>query len=177
MRSPEPANTSRDSAWDEAERNETPVQRLDRNWGDLLQELRVVQTGVQLLTGFLLTLPFQARFATVSRFDQNVYLATVGTAVAATAFLIAPVSVHRLLFRRHARRVMVVLAHRLAMVGMLLLGCAVVGVVLLIVDVLRGRSAATAGAATTAVVVLSLWLVLPLSIRRSDGAPAAKDDR
>lgn len=171
MDTADPDDTGRDSAWDQAERKETTVQRLDRNWGDLLQELRVVQTGVQLLTGFLLTLPFQARFATISRFDQNVYLATVAAAVAATAFLIAPVSVHRLLFRRHARRVMVLLAHRLALVGMVLLGCAVVGVVLLIVDVLRGRAAAIVGAGATAVVVIALWLVLPLAIRHSDRAP------
>src|SRR3978361_1930941 len=104
---------SDDSAWDERERNETPTQRLDRNWSDLLQELRVVQTGVQLLTGFLLTLPFQARFIALSAFEQNVYLATVGLAIAATGFLIAPVLIHRVLFRRHARKILVTAAHRL----------------------------------------------------------------
>ena len=101
----------------------------------------MVQTGVQLLTGFLLTLPFQARFATLNSFQQNIYLITVILAVCSTAFLIAPVSLHRLLFRRHARARMVEVAHRLALTGMALLAASLVGVVLLIFDVVRGRTA------------------------------------
>ena len=103
------------------------MERLDRNWADLLQELRVVQTGVQLLTGFLLTLPFQARFVGLGEFQQNVYLVTVGFAISATGFLIAPVAIHRVLFRRHARLTLVSAAHRLAVIGTVLLGAAVVG--------------------------------------------------
>lgn len=154
-----------DDAWDRDARNETPTERLDRNWSDLLQELRVVQTGVQLLTGFLLTLPFQARFTQLSRFDENVYLMTVAAAVSATGFLVAPVSVHRLLFRRHARRQMVAITHGLAMVGTVLLGCAVVGVVLLTFDVLRGRAAGVAAASVAALLLLALWLGLPWVVR------------
>ncbi|MDT0264450.1 DUF6328 family protein [Jatrophihabitans sp. DSM 44399] len=75
----------RDDSWDQQARHETPTERLDRNWTDLLQELRVVQTGVQLLTGFLLTLPFQARFEKLSTFQQDVYLITVGCSVAGGA--------------------------------------------------------------------------------------------
>ena len=125
----EPDKPQSDQAWDADQRGETSLERLDRNWGDLLQELRVVQTGVQLLTGFLLTLPFQARFAQLHRFQQDVYLVTVSFAVTATAFLIAPVAIHRVLFRRHARQSMVTAAHYLAMVGTALLGSAVIGVV------------------------------------------------
>ena len=88
-------NELRDDGWNEQARDETPMQRLDRNWADLLQELRVVQTGVQLLTGFLLTLPFQARFEQLSAYERAVYLITVALSVAATGFLIAPVSLHR----------------------------------------------------------------------------------
>src|ERR1700753_3199988 len=98
-----PGGRSSDQQGDADQRGETQLERLDRNWADLLQELRVVQTGVQLLTGFLLTLPFQARFAGLGEFQQDVYLVTVGSAVAATGFLIAPVTIHRVLFRRHAR--------------------------------------------------------------------------
>jgi hypothetical protein len=68
------AHPEQDSGWDADQRGESPVERLDRNWGDLLQELRVVQTGLHLLTGFLLTLPFQNRFAQLHQFEQNVYL-------------------------------------------------------------------------------------------------------
>lgn len=114
------------------------MQRLDRNWSDLLQELRVIQTGVQLLTGFLLTVPFQTRFEQLTQFQQVVYLITLSTAVISTGFLIAPVSLHRFLFRRHARRVTVDVAHRLARIGMALLAVAVVSMVLLIFDVVSG---------------------------------------
>ena len=88
----------RDDEWNKEHRGETETERLDRNWSDLLQELRVVQTGVQLPTGFLLTLPFQSRFTKLSNFEQNVYLATVVASVAATGNFIAPVSLHRILF-------------------------------------------------------------------------------
>jgi len=84
------------------------------------------------LTGFLLTLPFQARFEKLSTFQQDVYLITVGCSVAATGLVIAPVSLHRILFRRRARRQMVGAAHRLALAGLVALSLAIVGVVLLI---------------------------------------------
>src|ERR1700756_3552122 len=106
-----------DQRWDRDERGETEIERLDRNWNNLLQELRVVQTGVQLLTGFLLTLPFQQRFTALGRAERVDYLLAVALAAASTALLIAPVALHRLLFRQHARRGLVSVAHRLALLG------------------------------------------------------------
>ncbi len=104
-------------------RNETDTERLDRNWASLLQELRVVQTGVQLLTGFLLTLPFQPRFDMLDAPMKIVYLVTVSSAVVSTALLVAPpVAMHRLLFRRHLLDKVVTAAHRFAYAGVLLLG-------------------------------------------------------
>src|SRR5882757_630628 len=90
-----------DQQWDQSARSETETERLDRNWSSLLQELRVAQTGVQLLTGFLLTLPFQQRFDVLDHTMRIVYLVTVGFSVTATILLIAPVGMHRLLFRQH----------------------------------------------------------------------------
>jgi hypothetical protein len=159
-----------DAAWDRDERGETTTQRLDRNWADLLQELRVVQTGVQLLTGFLLTLPFQARFAQLDDFQQLTYLFTVACSVGSTGVLIAPVSVHRILFRRHERRQLVTIGHRLALVGLTLLGSAVTGVVLLIFDVLRGRTVGLIAGLITTLLLLALWVLLPWSLRRSTSA-------
>ena len=159
----------RDDSWNEQARDETPMQRLDRNWADLLQELRVVQTGVQLLTGFLLTLPFQARFAQLSGYEQATYLITVALAVAATGFLIAPVSLHRTLFRQHAREVLVTVSHRLALVGLALLGAAIVGVVLLIFAVVAGATAGIVAAVAAFVLLVSLWVGLPWIVR---GGPA-----
>ncbi|MGI8667028.1 MAG: DUF6328 family protein [Jatrophihabitans sp.] len=158
-----------DSEWDERARGETPTERLDRNWADLLQELRVVQTGVQLLTGFLLTLPFQARFSGLGRFQQNAYLVTVACSIGATGLLIAPVSLHRLLFRRHARRVLVRAGHLLALTGLLLLSVAIAGVALLIFDVVRGRTAGWLAAGATFGVIALLWLILPMAVRRRVG--------
>jgi hypothetical protein len=158
-----------DSSWDEAQRHETAMERLDRNWTDLLQELRVIQTGVQLLTGFLLTLPFQARFAELSSFQRLVYLVTLSASVVATGFLIAPVSLHRFLFRQHARRVTVATAHRLAQIGLIFLGIAMVGVVLLNFDVVGGLPAGLLAATAAAVLLASLWIVLPLNIRKKYG--------
>jgi hypothetical protein len=165
-----PAKSSSDETSADLQRHETPLERLDRNWVDLLQELRVIQTGVQLLTGFLLILPFQSRFEQLTPAQQNIYLATLTAAVLATGFLIAPVSLHRFLFRRHARRVTVDVAHRLAQIGLSILGLAIVGVVLLIFDVVLGPTAGYVAAGVVFVVLLGLWVVLPLVIReREDG--------
>ena len=107
----------RDQAWDTTARSETEAQRLDRNWLSLLQELRVVQTGVQLLTGFLLTLPFQPRFDVLDATMRVIFLATVGCSVGATVLLEAPVAMHRMLFRRHRIESVVAAAHRFAYAG------------------------------------------------------------
>jgi hypothetical protein len=163
-------NELRDDGWNKQVRDETPLQRLDRNWADLLQELRVVQTGVQLLTGFLLTLPFQARFEQLSGYERTVYLFTVALSVAATGFLIAPVSLHRMLFRRHAREITVTVSHRLAIVGLVLLGAAIVGVVLLIFDVVAGTAAGIVAAVAALVLLVSLWAGVPWVVGRSDTA-------
>ena len=162
---------AQDAQWDREQRDETPLERLDRNWVDLLQELRVIQTGVQLLTGFLLILPFQARFEQLSLFQQNVYLLTLGAAVVATGFLIAPVSLHRILFRQHARELLVTASHRLALIGLALLGAAIVGAVLLIFDVVAGTATGIIAAVAALVLLISLWAGLPWIVRSSDAAP------
>jgi O-antigen/teichoic acid export membrane protein len=154
------------------DRNETPTERLDRNWGDLLQELRVVQTGVQLLTGFLLTLPFQQKFPSLSVGERRVYMAAVSASIIATGFLQAPVSVHRALFRRHRRKETVALAHRLAIVGIFFLACAVVSVTTLIFSVLLGWTDGLVFGGLCTALLLMLWLVVPWSVRlRSPSKP------
>src|SRR3954453_22304676 len=150
-----------DAATDSTGRNETEIERLDRNWGDLLQELRVVQTGVQLLTGFLLTLPFQQKFSQLSSAERAVYLVAVSTSIVATGFLQAPVSVHRALFRRHRRKETVDLAHRLAIVGIFTFGGAGVVGTLLIFEVLLGWSWGLFAATVTAAQLITLWFVIP----------------
>jgi O-antigen/teichoic acid export membrane protein len=151
-------------------RDETPTQRHDRNWNELLQELRVIQTGVQLLTGFLLTLPFQQRFGTLSHAEHAVYLLTAGAAIIATALLQTPVMVARALFRRHRRKETVMVAHRFAIAGMAMLAVAIIGVAFLIAaSVVGGLVGAVVGGAVAAL-LLALWLILPLAVRRGTRA-------
>ncbi|OBJ54906.1 DUF6328 family protein [Mycobacterium sp. 1423905.2] len=157
-----------DQQWDRRERGETELQRLDRNWTSLLQELRVVQTGVQLLTGFLLTLPFQQRFDILGDDMRAVYLVTVGCSVAATLLLIAPVGMHRLLFRRHRLAVLVSAAHRCAYAGLVLLGLALAGVTVIIFDGVAGTVAAIVAGSCALVMFAALWLVVPLLLRTRD---------
>jgi Family of unknown function (DUF6328) len=147
--------------WD-SDRNETEAQRLDRNWSSLLQELRVAQTGVQLLTGFLLTLPFQQRFVMLDTTMRIVYRATVACSIGATVLLVAPVSMHRLLFRRHRLKTLVAASHSFAIVGTLLLGAALAGVAVVIFDTVIGRTGAWIAGGCTLVALLAFWYLVPL---------------
>ena len=154
-----------DQRWDTAVRAETEAERLDRNWNSLLQELRVTQTGVQLLTGFLLTLPFQTRFSSLDRPLQTVYLVTVVFSLAATVVLVAPVGIHRLLFRRHRIKTVVSVAHRCAYLGLLLLGMALVGVAAVVFGTVLGTGAAVVAGLLTALAMGGVWVVFPLRLR------------
>nr|WP_174704879.1 DUF6328 family protein [Mycobacterium lepraemurium] len=154
-----------DQRWDRRERGETEVQRLDRNWNSLLQELRVVQTGVQLLTGFLLTLPFQQRFDVLGPPMRVAYLATVVFPVCATVLLIAPVAMHRILFRRHRLQVLVSAAHRCAYAGLGALGPALIGVTTIIFAAVAGRNVGLVAGACALPLFVLFWFVLPLLLR------------
>jgi hypothetical protein len=153
--------------WDR-DRDETEAQRLDRNWSSLLQELRVAQTGVQLLTGFQLTLPFQQRFSQLDGVMRTVYLVTFGCSVGATVLLVAPASMHRLLFRRHRLKTLVSAAHTYAMAGLLLLGVALGGVAVVIFDAVLGATEAWIAGGLTLLAVAAFWYAMPLVGRRDD---------
>ncbi|MGB3352581.1 MAG: DUF6328 family protein [Mycobacterium sp.] len=146
-------------------RDETESERLDRNWASLLQELRVVQTGVALLTGFLLTLPFQQRFDILDDTMVAVYMVTVSAAVLSMALLVAPVPMHRLLFRRHRLVSLVTAAHRCAYAGVLFLAVALTGMTAIIFDAVSGRVAALIAGGCAVAVFAALWLMLPLLMR------------
>jgi hypothetical protein len=154
-----------DQRWDRIKRGETETERLDRNWNSLLQELRVVQTGVQLLTGFLLTLPFQQQFDVLDQYMRITYLVTVGCSVGATVLLITPVGIHRLLFRRHRLQVLVSAAHRCAYAGLALLGLALTGVTVIIFVAVAGTIAGLVAGACALTLFTVFWWLLPLSLR------------
>jgi MFS family permease len=150
-----------------ASRGETMEQLLDRNLAELLQELRVAFTGVQILFAFLLSLAFTQRFTELDGFDTAVYTVALLSTALATMVLIAPVSFHRIVFRRGQKAALVVAADRLLMLGLALLIPAICSAVLLILDVVLGLWQAILGSALTAAVGLATWYVLPLVIRRS----------
>ena len=151
--------------WD-ADRDETEAQRLDRNWSSLLQELRVTQTGVQLLTGFLLTIPFQQRFTQLDGVMKTVYLVTVACSLGATVLLVAPVGMHRVLFRRHRLDAIVSVSHACAVAGLVLLGFALAGVATVIFDTVVGRDAGWSAGGCTLAAVIVFWFLIPLPLRR-----------
>src|SRR5436305_2800625 len=138
-------------------RGETLDQVLDRNVAELLQELRVAFTGVQILFAFLLSLAFTQRFAALRGFDLAVYTVALLSTALATMVLIAPVSFHRILFRRRQKAALVVAADRLLVLGLALLVPAISSAVLLILDVVLGRWPAIVGSCFTAVVGLRTW--------------------
>lgn len=148
-------------------RDETRDERLDRNWGELLQELRVSQMGVQILAGFLLTLPFQQRFAGLSGYERGLYLVTVLVACVATMLLIAPVAIHRALFRRHQKGRVVAAADVLARAGLATLGLAVTGVVTLVFTVVLGDGEGVVVGALLLLAIATFWWFVPHRLRHS----------
>ena len=120
-------------------RDESVNERMDRNWNEILQELRVTQTGTQILTGFLLAIAFQSKFDELTTFQHRVYLVLVITAVLTTAMGLAPVNLHRGLFRKHAKPVVVRTAHIILRIALVGVGLVLTGTVLLIFDVVVGR--------------------------------------
>src|SRR3954464_12798792 len=121
------------------ERGETVDQVLDRNVNELLQELRVAFTGVQVLFAFLLSLAFTQRFKDLDAFDLGVYTTALMTTALTTLLLIAPVSFHRLVFRRRQKAALVIVADRMLIIGLALLVASITSAVLLILDVALGR--------------------------------------
>ena len=132
----------------------------------MFQELRVAQTGVQILFAFLLTIAFQQRFADVTSFQRTVYVTTLLLLSGATALLIAPVSFHRIVFRQRRKRALVEATHVFAVGGLVLLLLAVCGAVLLILDVVLDTRLALIGTRAVAVWFIVFWYAIPLRVRR-----------
>lgn len=155
-------------------RGETPLQRADRNFVELLQELRVTQTGVQILFAFLLSLAFASRFEDLDPVQRVTYVVTLLLAVLAAALFTAPAALHRSLFQQGAKPRIVQVSSRLATAGLTVLVSAFSGSVLLVVDVTTSRAGGVAAGAGTCLVCVGLWGLLPRLVRRA-GLRAEKD--
>ncbi len=155
-------------------RDETEEERLDRNLGELLQELRIALPGVQVLFAFLLAVPFQQHFSKITEFDKRIYFTTLLLTALSAALLIAPTAYHRITFRYQQKHRLVFIANRCALAGLAALALAMICAVTLVTDVLYGTL-------TTIIVVVfgvlmfgTLWLALPLRRRlkyRDEGLP------
>ncbi|GGT37458.1 DUF6328 family protein [Streptomyces kurssanovii] len=142
-------------------RDETEEERADRRWADLLQELRVAQTGVQILFGFLLTVAFQPRFVDLSQTDQTIYSVTVVLGAATTGVLIGPVAFHRMLTGRRLKPQTVSWASRLTVLGLVLLLCTMASALLLILRVVLDDTIALWLVVAMVVWFVVCWFVLP----------------
>lgn len=147
-------------------RQESPDQRHDRNWMELIQELRVLQTGVQILAGFLLTLPFQQRFRELDDLQVTLYLVNVMVASLTTALILLPVSVHRRLFRQHLKKTLVNSADTITKFALTGVGILTVGSATLVFDVAAGRNAALTAGGVIALVLLIMLVLIPILLRQ-----------
>jgi phosphoglycerol transferase MdoB-like AlkP superfamily enzyme len=146
-------------------RNETPLERCDRNLVELLQEVRVVQTGIQVLFAFLLTAPLAARFTTLNAFQRHVYFATLLATGAAAVLLIAPTAYHRLLFRLGDKEHLVQVANRFTLAGLTFVAASMLGALLLVTDLLFSGATVVVTVSVATVGLAVTWCVLPLRRR------------
>ena len=147
-------------------KGELKSERLDRNWNELLQELRVTQTGVQILTGFLLTMPLQTNFGGLHGFTRGTYAVAVSLSLLATVLLIAPVSMHRLLFRQQLKESIVLTGDSLAKAGLAVLAMALTAVAVLVFGIVFGDRVGLVAGGVSLTLFLVAWLALPLVVSR-----------
>lgn len=150
--------------------SEDEAGRLARNWDDLLQEIRVTQTGVQILTGFLLTVPFSQRFESLDDFQRNLYLCVLAGSVVTTGLVVAPAAFHRVLFRHSAKEWLVAAADRCARVGLVMVAVTISGVLFLAFDIVVGNLAAGIAFAVTLTYFALLWWATPAWMGRREAA-------
>jgi hypothetical protein len=146
-------------------RSETYLERCDRNLVELLQEVRVVQTGVQVLFAFLLTAPLATRFPELSAFQRGTYFATLLLTGGAAVLLIAPTAYHRILFRLGDKEHLVMVANRFTLAGLTFVALSMVGALVLVTDLLFGGPIVAVVGALAALGCFGFWCVAPLRRR------------
>jgi hypothetical protein len=150
--------------------DKTQEQKRDRQMIELLNELRVALPGVQILFGFLLTVPFSQGFRKVTDFQRNTFFVTLLLAALSTACLIAPSAAHRVLFHRGERPWLVEHANRMLIGGVFFLAFALVGAVLLVTDYLFDSGIVVVVPVLLTLLLIGLWFVVPLARRRTHGS-------
>jgi MFS family permease len=146
-------------------RDETRAEQDDRNLIELLQELRVAGLGVQVLFGFLLSLPFTSQFQQLDGSDRDLYVACLLLAAVSTALLLAPVAYHRLVFRQGRKEKLVQAANVLAILGLITVGLSISASVLLVAGFVVGYGTGSVIAGLVLVMFALLWFAFPLARR------------
>ena len=152
------------------------ARRLERNWQELLQELRVAQTGVQILTGFMLTIPFTERFHELPESRHSAYAVILTGAVISTLLLMTPVALHRALFRRGERPWLVDVADRFARWGIGAMALTLLGAIWFILEVVTATAVAIAVAGGIAVFIVVAWVVVPSRAPRRQARGGGRAD-
>lgn len=148
------------------DRRETESERSDRNWNDLLQELRVLQAGTQILTAFLLAIAFQPRFTELNTFQLGLYLTLVSVSILTTVLSLLPVSAHRILFRHLVKTATVRIGDRMLKAVLVGVSLTMIGTAMLVFDFVIGHEAGIIAAVVITVITVVLGLLLPLLVRR-----------
>ena len=143
-------------------RDETEEERIHRNLPEFLGELRVALPGGQVLFAFLLIVPFNQRFPDITSFQKTVYFVTLLLTAASSACLIAPTAQHRVEFRRQHKEQILLMANRLAIVGLVLLAIAMTGAILLITDLLYGSTLTAVVTVAVGIAFAALWYLIPV---------------
>jgi uncharacterized membrane protein YbhN (UPF0104 family) len=161
-----PASRGRDASTrsrpeENAGRDESEAERIDRNLRELMEELRVAVIGAQVLFAFLLALPFTTRFGETHDWQRALYVIDLLLAAFATALLIAPVAYHRMVFRRHAKRKLLFRANTMAVTGLCTIGIAISGSLLLVVSVIYSGAIVPILTGACALAIFGLWFVFP----------------
>lgn len=157
-------------------REESTAERADRQWNELMQELRVTQTGVQVLVGFLFTVVFSSRFKELTADQRTLYIITLVLGAGATAVLIAPVSFHRILFAKRMKPELVRAANVLTLIGLGLLMCTISAALLLVFEFLLHGSVIAWLAAGVITLFMLLWYLVPLGLRLRRNLYSERED-
>ena len=142
------------------ERGETAAQKADRNWGELLQEMRVLETGTQILGGFLLTLPFQQRFSTLDGLQRTFYLVLVLLAAAVIVLVLTPIGLHRTRFRDRIKGLLVDKAAIFVRIALWGAGLVMGGTTAFVFDIILGHLAGIIVLALLLMIVAILWFII-----------------
>lgn len=146
-------------------RAESDAERADRNWNEILQELRVLQTGTQILTGFLLALAFQPAFGDLSLGLKDFYLVLVAVAVLSAIVAMSPVALHRMLFQKQAKGAIVRFGHIALVFTLLTVSLLLMGVIAFVFHVVLGSTASWIAAVALAIAIVTLWVIVPAVVR------------